>query len=183
MNPAHRPAWVRAVQRRAELDGDAVVLVAVDNVPAGAIVLRDRTRADAARTVRELRRAGVRRVVLVTGDRHEAAELVGALAGADLVLAERLPEEKLAAVRAERPHGPVLMVGDGINDAAALAAADVGVALGARGTTVASEAAEVVLTVDRLDRLAAAMRVAQRKENVAVTSFLLIEVARLSVCP
>ncbi len=168
--PTHRPAWVRGVQRRAELDGDSVVLVAVDGVPAGAVVLRDSMRADAARTVRELRQAGVRRVVLVTGDRHEAAELVGAVAGADLVLAERLPEEKLTAVHAERAHGPVLMVGDGINDAAALAAADVGVAMGARGTTVASEAANVVLTVDRLSRIASAMRVAQRSRRIALQS-------------
>lgn len=165
-----RPGWLRTVQRRVESDGDMLVAVAVDDVPAGAIVLRDPMRADAARTVRDLRRSGIQRVVLVTGDRHEAAELVGAIAGADLVLAERLPEEKLAAVQAERPYGSVLMVGDGINDAAALAAADVGVALGARGTTVASEAADVVLTVDRLDRLAVAMRVAQRSRRIALQS-------------
>lgn len=168
--PRRRPAWVRGVQRRAELDGDSVVLVAVDDDPAGAVVLRDAMRADAARTVRELRRAGVRRVVLVTGDRHESAELVGAVAGADLVLAERLPEEKLTVVQAERAHGPVLMVGDGINDAAALAAADIGVAMGARGTTVASEAATVVLTVDRLDRIGSAMRIAQRSRRIALQS-------------
>lgn len=164
------PAWLRTVQRRVETDGDMLVVVAVDDVPAGAIVLRDPIRADASRTVRELRQSGIRRVVLVTGDRREAAELVGAIAGADLVLAERLPEEKLAAVQAERRHGPVLMVGDGINDAAALAAADVGVALGARGTSVASEAADVVLAVDRLDRLAAAMRVAQQSRRIALQS-------------
>ncbi|HEX5997557.1 MAG TPA: heavy metal translocating P-type ATPase [Jiangellales bacterium] len=164
------PVWLRIVQRRVESDGDMLVVVAVDGAPAGAIVLRDTMRPDAARTVRDLRQSGLRRVVLVTGDRHEAAELVGAIAGADLVLSERLPEDKLAVVQAEQRRGPVLMVGDGINDAAALAAADVGVALGARGTTVASEAADVVLTVDRLDRLAAAMRVAQRSRRIAVQS-------------
>jgi heavy metal translocating P-type ATPase len=164
------PVWLRTVQRRVESDGDMLVVVAVDGTPAGAIVLRDAIRPDAARTVRDLRQSGIRRVVLVTGDRHEAAELVGAIAGADQVLADRLPEDKLAAVQAERYRGPVLMVGDGINDAAALAAADVGVALGARGTTVASEAADVVLTVDRLDRLAAAMRVARRSRRIALQS-------------
>jgi heavy metal translocating P-type ATPase len=168
--PERLPGWFRATRRQAELDGDTVTMVAVDGVPVGAIVLRDQVRPDAARTVRELRSAGVRRVVLVTGDRHEAAELVGAVAGADLVLAERLPEDKLVAVEAERPHGPVLMVGDGINDAPALAAADVGVALGARGTTVASEAADVVLTVDRLDHLGAAIRIAQRSHRIALQS-------------
>jgi soluble P-type ATPase len=147
-----------------------LVVVAVDDTPAGAIVLRDAMRPDAARTVRDLRQSGIRRVVLVTGDRYEAAELVGAIAGADLVMADRLPEEKLAVVRAEQHRGPVLMVGDGINDAAALAAADVGVALGARGTTVAAEAADVVLMVDRLDRLAAAMWVARRSRRIAFQS-------------
>lgn len=164
------PVWLRTVRRRVESDGDMLVVVAVDGTPAGAIVLRDAMRPDAARTVRDLRHSGIQRVVLVTGDRYEAAELVGAIAGADLVMADRLPEDKLAAVHAERQRGPVLMVGDGINDAAALAAADVGVALGARGTTVASEAADVVLTVDRLDRLAAAMRVAQRSRRIALQS-------------
>jgi len=168
--PGRHPAWYRAVRRRAELDGDISVLVAVDGVPAGVIVLRDRIRSDAARTIRLLRRAGIRRIVLVTGDRAEAADTVGAVVGADLVLAERLPEEKVAAVRAARQHGPTVMVGDGINDAAALAVADVGVALGARGTSVASEAADVVLTVDRLDRVATAMGIAQRSRRIALQS-------------
>jgi heavy metal translocating P-type ATPase len=168
--PGQRPAWYRSVRRRAELDGDMSVLVAVDDCPAGTIVLRDRIRSDAARTIRMLRRAGIRRVVLVTGDRTEAADTVGAVIGADLVLAERLPEEKVAAVRAARDHDPVVMVGDGINDAAALAVADVGVALGARGTTVASEAADIVLSVDRLDRVATAMGIAQRSRRIALQS-------------
>jgi heavy metal translocating P-type ATPase len=168
-----RPAWYRAVRRRCELEGDIAVLVAVDDRPVGAVVLRDQVRADAARTVRRLRQAGVRRVVLVTGDRRTAAESIGALAGADLVLSERLPAEKVAAVRAARADGTVVMVGDGINDAAALAAADVGVALGARGTTVASETADVVLTVDRLDRLVTAMAVAQRSRRIARQSVAL----------
>lgn len=165
-----RPDWLRAAQARAQLDGDLLVAVSVDDEPAGAIVLRDRIRIDAARTIRHLRRSGVRRVVLVTGDRHDVADVAGAAIGADLVLAERLPEEKLATVRTERSYGPVLMVGDGINDAAALAAADVGVAMGARGTTVASEAADVVLTVDRLMNLGTAMSIARRSRQIAFQS-------------
>jgi heavy metal translocating P-type ATPase len=167
------PAWFRAARRRCELEGDIAVLVAVDGRLVGAVLLRDQVRPDAARTVRELRRAGVRRVVLVSGDRRVAAETIGALAGVDLVLAECLPDEKVDAVRAARRDGTVVMVGDGINDAAALAAADVGVALGARGTSVASETADVVLTVDRLDRVAAAMDVAQRSRRIAWQSVVL----------
>jgi soluble P-type ATPase len=136
------------------------------------IVLRDEVRPDASRTIRRLRQAGIDRVVLATGDRAEIADTVGAVVGADLVLAERLPEDKLATVASERRAGPVIMVGDGINDAAALALADVGVALGARGATVASEAADIVLTVDRLDRLATAMDIARRSRHIALQSVL-----------
>jgi heavy metal translocating P-type ATPase len=167
-----RPEWWRTVQRRAARDGAMTVFVSLDSEPAGVIVLRDTIRADAARTIRRLRLAGIDRVVLATGDRAEIADTVGAVVGADLVLAERLPEDKLAVVRAEQRRGPVVMVGDGINDAAALALADVGVALGARGATVASEAADIVLTVDRLDRLATAMDIARRSRHIALQSVL-----------
>ncbi len=170
--PAPRPEAWRAAQRRAAADGTMTVFVGVDGAPAGVILLRDEVRADAARTIRRMRQSGIDRVVLATGDRAEIAEAVGAVVGADLVLAERLPEDKLAVIDAERRRGGVIMVGDGINDAAALALADVGVALGARGATVASEAADVVLTVDRLDRLAAAMDIAGRSRRIALESVL-----------
>ena len=151
------PAWVRAARRRAELDGSVVVFVAVDNEPTGAILLDDPVRNDAARTVRGLRQAGVQRAVLVTGDRREIAESVAAMVGVDEVFADRTPADKVEIVGMEHRYGPTIMVGDGINDAPALAAADVGVAIGARGSTASSEAADVVLTVDRLDRLGEAL--------------------------
>jgi heavy metal translocating P-type ATPase len=159
--------WVRSVKRRADLDGAITVFVGVDGAPAGALLLDDPVRYDAARTVRELRRSGIDRVVMVTGDRGEVAESVAAVCDVDEVLAERTPAEKLEAVYLERRSGSTMMVGDGINDAPALAAADVGVALGARGSTASSEAADVVLTVDRLDRLGDAMRIAQRALRIA----------------
>jgi heavy metal translocating P-type ATPase len=162
--------WARSVRRRAELDGMMTVFVEVDGCPVGAIVLDDPVRADAARTVRRLRRDGIRRVVMVTGDRAENARMVGTVIGVDDVLAERTPAEKVDAVRLERRHGPTIMVGDGINDAPALALADVGVAVGARGATVSSEAADVVLTVDRLDRLGEAVVIARRARRVATQS-------------
>jgi len=165
-------AWVRAVRRRADLDGALTVFVQVDGAAVGAIVLDDPIRPDAARTIRRLRQDGIRRVVMVTGDRQDVAATVGAVIGVDAVLAERTPAEKLDAVRAEQRGGSTVMVGDGINDAPALALADVGVAIGARGSTASSEAADIVLTVDRLDRLGEAVLIARRSQRIALESVL-----------
>ncbi|MHB1851919.1 MAG: heavy metal translocating P-type ATPase, partial [Acidimicrobiales bacterium] len=164
------PSWAKAARRRARLDGTMTVFVSVDGEPAGVLVLEDPIRTDAARTVRALRQSGIERIVMVTGDRHEVAETVGAVIGVDEVMAERSPVEKLDAVREERQHAPTVMVGDGINDAPALALADVGVAIGARGATVSSEAADMVLMTDRLDRLAQVRSVAARTRRIAIQS-------------
>jgi heavy metal translocating P-type ATPase len=169
------PDGVRRVRRRTAIEGSSSVFVALDGRVAGALILHDPIRPDSPRTLRAVRRGGIERVVLVTGDHPEVAEMVGAGIGADLVLAERSPEEKVAAVHAERSHlrdGLVMMVGDGINDAPALAAADVGVAMGARGATASAEAADVVLTVDRLDRLGEALAIARRSRAIALQSVL-----------
>src|SRR5208282_5154824 len=104
-----------------------------------------------------LRKAGVSRIVMVTGDRADAAETIGAALDLDAVLAEREPADKVDAVATEQRQSPTVMVGDGINDAPALAAADVGIAMGARGASASSEAADVVILVDRLDRVADAV--------------------------
>ena len=125
----------------------------------GALLLNDPIRSDAARTIRTLRRSGVDRVVMVTGDRADVAEAVAAIADVDEVFADRSPADKVEIVRLERRNGPTIMVGDGINDAPALAVADVGVAIGGPGATASSEVADVVLTVDRLDRLGDALRI------------------------
>jgi heavy metal translocating P-type ATPase len=164
------PSWAKAARRRARLDGSMTVFVAVDGSPCGVVVLNDPIRADAARTIRSLRRSGINRVVMVTGDRPEVADTVGAMIGVDEVLAERSPAEKLDDVRVERQRAPTIMVGDGLNDAPALALADVGVALGARGATASSEAADVILTVDRLDRIGEARALASRARRIAMQS-------------
>jgi iron-sulfur cluster repair protein YtfE (RIC family) len=109
---------------------------------------------------------------MLTGDRRDVAETIGALLGVDDVLAEQKPEDKLAAIRASRSDGSTIMVGDGVNDAPALAAADVGVAMGARGTAASSEAAGVVLLVDRLDRLAEALRISHSARAIAIESVI-----------
>ncbi|WNM24994.1 heavy metal translocating P-type ATPase [Demequina capsici] len=160
--------WIRRVRRRADLDGSASSLVEVDDVVVAALLLRDPIRPDAPRMVRALRAAGVTRVVLATGDRADVGTAVGRIVGVDQVLADCTPEDKLTALGREAAHGATIMVGDGINDAPALAAADVGVALAARGATASSEAADVVLTVDRIDALADAMAVAKRSRRIAL---------------
>lgn len=164
------PSWVRSARRRARLDGSITVFVSVDDQPAGVLLLEDPVRVDATRTIRSLRHSGISRIVMVTGDRAEVAESVGAAIGVDEVLADRAPEDKLDAVRLERRNAPTMMVGDGINDAPALALADVGVAMGSRGATASSEAADVVLTVDRIDRLGEARHIAHRSRVLAIQS-------------
>jgi heavy metal translocating P-type ATPase len=167
-----RPAWAGTVDNRALLDGAAVAWLTLDGEPAGAVLLRDPLRHDAPRTLRHLRAAGIRRLLMLTGDRAAPAQEVAAVLGLDDVRAELSPADKVAAVRAERELAVTVMVGDGVNDAPALAAADIGVAMGARGSTASSEAADIVLTTDRVDRLADAGTIAQRARHIAVQSAL-----------
>ncbi len=162
------PPWVARVRRRAALDGSMTVLVEVDGVAAAMLTLQDPIRPDAPRMVRALREAGITRVVLATGDRPDVAQAVGRIVGVDEVLADCTPADKLAALAREAERGATVMVGDGVNDAPALAAAGVGVALAARGATASSEAADVVLTVDRIDALARAKAVAVRSRRIAL---------------
>jgi heavy metal translocating P-type ATPase len=167
------PARARDIRRRSAMEGSSAVFVAVDGEVTGGLILDDPIRPDTPRVIRTLRRAGIKRVVMVTGDHPDVAESVGISIGVDRILSERDPTDKVDAVKAEGDGGVTIMVGDGVNDAPALAAADVGVAMGARGATASSEAADVVLVVDRLDRLAEAIRVAKRSRGIAVQSVLI----------
>ncbi len=165
-------AIVRGARRSAHLDGTLAVFVAIDGVGAGALLLRDELRPDARRTLLSLRRSGIERIVLLTGDRPEIAEAVGTVVGADAVEAEQSPTDKRDAVARERENGPTIVVGDGINDAPALAVADVGVAMGARGSGIAAESADVVLTVDRVEPVGEAVWLARRTRRIAIESIL-----------
>lgn len=156
--------------------GQALVHVGVDGRLVGALVMADALRPDAGRLVEQLHAAGVGEVTMVTGDRADVAAAIAAQAGLDRVIAERSPEGKLAVVREARDdprRSPVVMVGDGVNDAPALALADVGIALAGDSRTVSSEAADAVITVDRIDRVAEAVRIGRRTMRIARESVLI----------
>ncbi|NLF03910.1 MAG: cadmium-translocating P-type ATPase [Actinomycetales bacterium] len=146
--------------------GTTGVHVGVDGEYAGFLALADELRSEARATMAALHRAGVRTTVMLTGDGEHVARHVAAQAGIDDVRSELLPEDKVAAVRG-LPERPVMMVGDGVNDAPVLAVADVGVAMGARGSSAASESADVVITLDDLSRSARAVLIGQRTMRVA----------------
>lgn len=152
--------------------GEMTVWVSLDGRPAGRIVLRDELRKDAGQTIEALHRLGVERVAILSGDAAGTAQEVAARVGIVDVQAGLLPADKVAAVTRMHP-GPVMMVGDGVNDAPVLAAADVGVAMGARGATAASESADVVIMLDRLDRVVHAVATAQRTVRIATQSIVL----------
>lgn len=157
-------------RRRVIRDEGSIVFVSVGGDLVGAFVFDDSIRPDAPRVLRLLKRRGIEESIMLTGDHVTVAEPVGAAIGVDRVMADLTPEEKVNAVRQSRTDRVTIMVGDGINDAPALAAADVGVAMGARGATSSSEAADVVLVVDRLDRLVEAVEIAQRTRSIAIQS-------------
>lgn len=170
---ARLPPWAARVLRRASWRSALSVFVAVDEQPIGALLLADELRRESPRAIQALRASGVKRIVMVTGDRADAAETIGAALDIDAVLADRVPSDKVEAVAVERRLHPTTMVGDGINDAPALAAADVGVAMGARGASASSEAADVVIMVDRLDRVADAVSIARRAYHIALQSIVI----------
>jgi heavy metal translocating P-type ATPase len=152
--------------------GSVLVAVAVDGHLAGYLVMADPLRDGTEAMLTGLRREGVGRILLATGDRAEVAERVTEGLGLDGLRTGLTPDQKVLLVLTERKNGPVMMVGDGVNDAPALAAADVGVAMGARGAAASAEAADVVLLVDRVDRLGPGIEIARRSRRIAVESVL-----------
>ncbi len=155
--------------------GWARVLIGVDGSLAGAVLMADRLRADAGELARGLRRAGIEHIALVTGDQRATGDAVGSAVGVDTVYAERSPADKIEVVRetqARSEAGTVVMVGDGVNDAPALALADVGIAMGSAGATVSSETADAVIAVDRVDRVVDAVRIGRRSLAIARQSVL-----------
>jgi len=161
------PAPVAAVHDRLHREGKTVLMVCNGSEWMGALAVADRIRPQAAAMVRSLHRAGVQRVVMLTGDNTTVAQQIAAQAGVDDVRPELMPDDKAAMVeQLEREFGPVAMVGDGVNDAPALAVATVGIAMGAAGTDVAMETADVVLMGDELEALPYAIGLGHRARRV-----------------
>ncbi|MUH53459.1 MAG: cadmium-translocating P-type ATPase, partial [Actinobacteria bacterium] len=149
--------------------GEAAIFIAIDGKFAGSITVRDEIRPDAAATLTALRKLGVRHVMMLTGDIRPVAEHVGRELGIDDVHAECLPEDKVDAIREATPR-PVVMVGDGVNDAPVLAVSDVGIAMGAKGSTSAAESADIVILLDDISRVARAISIGQRTVTIALQS-------------
>lgn len=167
---------VGAAQAAQELAaaGRTPMIVAVDDAVLGVVAVADQVRPDAAQMVARLHKAGVKKVVMLTGDAPLVAGAIGAITGVDEVHSALLPEDKLAAVtRLQHQGHTVAMVGDGVNDAPALAAADIGVAMGAAGSAVAVETADIALMGDNLLKLPEAISLARRtvanmRQNIAI---------------
>ena len=180
------PEW-QAVADGLSQRGMSPVLVACDGTVAGALGLSDQPRSDAAAVVAELRRVGMSRVVMITGDHEPAARAVAAQLGVDEVRAGQLPQDKVDSVAAlRRSHGAVAMIGDGINDAPALAAADVGIAMGAMGSAAALETADIALMTDELTKVPYVIRLSRAtltniRVNVAISLGLKVAFVAMAV--
>ena len=149
--------------------GELAVYVGVDGGYAGALIERDSPRKDAVATLERLRAQGIRHLELLTGDTTETAAAIAADLGIDRFRAECLPADKVQHVAAITER-PVVMVGDGVNDAPVLARADVGIAMGARGATAASESADVVLLIDEIGGVASAVTIGRDTVRIALQS-------------
>ena len=152
---------------RLQADGKTVVVVGAEHGPWGLIAIRDQVRPNAKQAITQLHQSGIQEVVMLTGDNRRTAEAIAREVGIDEVFSDLKPEDKVAKMRelASR-YGHVAMVGDGVNDAPALVEATVGIAMGAAGTDVALETADVALMADDLEKLVYALRLAKRNQRV-----------------
>lgn len=153
------PGHAQTVVKQLEAQGQTIALVAVGGNPLGVIAIEDPVRPEALGLVQSLKQAGVKQTVMLTGDNPGSAARVASQLGIDVVKAGLLPEQKVQAIRGLQSQGHVVaMVGDGVNDAPALAVADVSIAMGASGTQAAIETADIALMADRLERVPYSIR-------------------------
>ena len=164
---------LRDAVERLQSEGCTVVLVEQNGRLLGAIAVRDELRPEAAAVVTALRQLGIRRIDMLTGDNRRTAESLGRQVGVDEVHSELLPEDKVRIVEQLRALGPTAMVGDGINDAPALATAEIGIAMGAMGSDVAIEAADVALMGEDLSHLPEVLSHSQRAGRIMRQNLLL----------
>jgi Cd2+/Zn2+-exporting ATPase len=170
--------------RKLEAEGKTVILVAEEGKIVGALTLMDKIRIDALNAVEDLKSRGIH-VEMLTGDNEAAARIIAAKLGVNGFKADLLPEEKVFAIEKLKALGTVVMVGDGVNDAPALAAADVGIAMGAMGSDVALETADIALMEDDLSRIDYALKLGKStmsrvKENIAISLLVKLAVAALA---
>jgi len=178
---------IASLAQRVVKDGMSPIVVARDGVPIGVLGVTDRPKAGAARMVSDLRAQGVSRIAMITGDHDAAAQATGAELGVDDVRSGQLPEDKVTAVENLRhAHGAIAMVGDGVNDAPALAAADVGIVMGAMGSDAALETADIALMTDELPKVPYTIRLSRAtlaniRVNVAISIALKVAFVVLAV--
>jgi len=158
----------------APTDDAIVTYIAIDGSPKGMVFFDDQMRPGVPELIKRLHRLGIQRTVMLTGDNAKHATVVGQQAGVDAVEANLLPADKVRAVeQLKRDYTTVVMVGDGINDAPALATATVGVAMGAHGTGISAEAADIVLLVDDVTKVAEAVEIGQHIVKIAKQSIFI----------
>ncbi|WP_445974565.1 HAD-IC family P-type ATPase [Plectonema radiosum] len=152
-----------------QVDG-TVIHLAVDNVYAGYIVIADELKEDARQAIQALKRMGVEKTVMLTGDNQAIASYVSQQLGIDSYVAELLPEEKVSAIEKllsdPKKHGKIAFVGDGINDAPVIARADVGIAMGGLGSDAAIETADIVIMTDAPSKVAQAIQIARKTHQI-----------------
>ncbi len=162
-------SWSKTIHHRAEelrKQGNTVVFVAEENEPIGMIALADKIRPQAKETIAKLRRMGVKKIAMLTGDNPDVAKAIASDLGIDEIHADLLPEQKVDVLNKLKSTGTVAMVGDGVNDAPALALSNLGIAMGAAGTDVALETADVVLMGDDLEKIPYMLRLSRKAKKV-----------------
>jgi Zn2+/Cd2+-exporting ATPase len=158
----------QSIADRLRAEGKSAVYIGDRTGVYGVLAVADTIRPNAAKVVADLKRLGIDRSIMLTGDNQRVADAIARQLGIDEVLADLLPEEKLTTIRQLMKDGPVAMIGDGVNDAPALATATLGVAMGAGGTDVALETADVVLMADDLSKLPYAIALSRRTRRTIV---------------
>jgi cation transport ATPase len=175
-----------------QAEGKMVAFVGINNILVGAIIFGDKIRSGISVMMKRLQQLGVKETVMLTGDSFDNARVIARQAGITRFESNLLPEQKVLAIKKSKSkHKNIVMVGDGINDAPALAAATVGIAMGARGTAISAEAADVVLLVDDVTKVADALEIGQRtiriaKQSIFIglgASFILMLIASFGLIP
>ncbi len=166
--------YIQEVKKQINSDGKMLAFVGINSKPAGVIIFEDKIRPNVNSTVKQLKELGVKQIIMLTGDSLDNAKNIAKQAGITNLEANLLPEQKVLAVKKLRQQFEnVVMTGDGINDAPALAASTVGIAMGAHGTAISAEAADIVLLVDDISKVSTVIEISQKTLRVAKQSIFI----------